>query len=78
MHTIFLLILISLPKSFAQVANYKMADLEYLESSKSYREFINHVYDIRPTQRTRQWKEMLLNMSTDFLEKNLKRKRFFP
>ncbi|MCO4754768.1 MAG: hypothetical protein KC478_09800, partial [Bacteriovoracaceae bacterium] len=47
---------------------YDIKDLEVLESNKSYREFLDHALDIRPSDRKKQWTEMVNNMAVGFLK----------
>lgn len=58
----------------SQDSLYNIADLESLQIQKNYREFIRHAHDIRPSQRDKHWREMVLTMSTEYLEQVLDRK----
>lgn len=51
-----------------QAALYDIKDLEVLESSKSYKEFLDHAKDIRPSSRDKHWSEMVSNMATSYLK----------
>tara|TARA_R110000868_G_scaffold118569_4_gene314422 strand:+ start:2357 stop:3499 length:1143 start_codon:yes stop_codon:yes gene_type:complete len=48
-------------------AAYTFEDLQALESQKSYREFLQHARDIRPSERSKVWSEMLGNMATNYM-----------
>lgn len=52
---------------------YTLKDLEALEKDKAYAEFFQHAQDIRPSERTDYWKEMVANMAEGYL-KSLKQK----
>lgn len=58
----------------AQDSLYNIADLESLQLSKNYREFIRHAHDIRPSQRDKHWREMVQAMSSEYLDSLLERK----
>lgn len=47
--------------------SYTIEDLQALERTKSYEEFLNHALDIRPSQRDDQWQEMVSHMATSFI-----------
>lgn len=55
---------------------YSKADLEILQSQKSYNEFFKHAKDIVPTQRDRSWYEMLSDMGTNWLDDLRRKERF--
>ncbi len=55
---------------------YNFEDLQALEGQKSYKEFLNHSRDIRPSERTKVWSEMLSHMATDYMV-HLKNKKDF-
>ena len=42
----------------ANAALYSIEDLEQLQISKNYTEFLNHAHDIRPSNRDKRWREM--------------------
>tara|TARA_R110000868_G_scaffold38661_8_gene135160 strand:- start:8106 stop:9308 length:1203 start_codon:yes stop_codon:yes gene_type:complete len=48
-------------------ASYTFEDLQALEGQKSYREFLQHARDIRPSERSKVWSEMLGNMATNYM-----------
>lgn len=54
-------------------SSYTLKDLEALEKEKAYQEFFKHAADIRPSERTDYWKEMVANMAEGYL-KSLKQK----
>lgn len=60
---------------------YDIKDLEQLSNNKNFQEFLNHAKDIRPSKRTKYWREMLQNMAigqVDFyLEKRIFTKATF-
>lgn len=45
-----------------------MKDLEALESQKSYQEFLRHAMDIRPSERSSQWSEMVADMAIGLID----------
>lgn len=49
--------------SFSAHARYKMEDLEILFEQKSFKEFLDHAHDIRPSLRKKLWKDMLSSMA---------------
>ncbi|MFT6071459.1 MAG: hypothetical protein ACJAT2_001638 [Bacteriovoracaceae bacterium] len=59
-----------------QAALYDIKDLEVLESSKSYREFLDHAKDIRPSSRDKHWSEMVSNMATSYIKDLLEKKSY--
>lgn len=60
----------------AQAALYDIKDLEVLESNKSFREFLDHAKDIRPSSRDKHWSEMVGNMATSYLKELLTKKSY--
>lgn len=58
------------------MAAYTFEDLQALEQQKSYKEFIDHARDIRPSERNKLWSEMLSHMTTDYMV-HLREKRDF-
>lgn len=55
---------------------YNIKDLEVLESNKSYKEFLDHALDIRPSSRTKNWTEMVKGMAVGFLKDQIKKKAY--
>lgn len=55
---------------------YTIEDLEALETSRNYPEFLNHVWDLRPTQRDDHWISMLSLMAGEYV-KALSKKTIF-
>ncbi len=55
---------------------YNFEDLQALEVQKAYKEFLDHARDIRPSQRSKIWSEMLSHMATDYMV-HLKSKKDF-
>lgn len=53
--------------------SYTMSDLEALEAQKSYREFLDHALDIRPSERGAQWVEMVSDMASGLIDFKMKR-----
>jgi hypothetical protein len=51
---------------------YEIRDLEVLEREKNFDEFIQHVNDIRPSERDSHWKEMYQNVSMGLIDKKVK------
>ena len=54
---------------------YTLKDLEALEASQHYREFLDHALDIRPSERGTSWRNMVSEMSSGFVDFNLARRR---
>lgn len=52
----------------ALAAPYSMQDLQALEAAGAHKEFLDHALDIRPSQRDKNWEEMLYRMAEKFLE----------
>lgn len=69
---IFILVL-SLNTTFANVeeikTSYNLADLKSLTETKDYSEFFQHIYDIRPSQRDKEWQQLVYKNANDFLKK---------
>ena len=55
---------------------YDMKDLEVLERDKNFEEFLMHVNDIRPSERSRHWKEMYQNMAMGLVDYKIKTRDF--
>ena len=55
---------------------YDIRDLEILEKEKNYLEFLAHTNDIRPTERNDHWKDMVYNVSENFVDDLMARKQF--
>jgi len=51
---------------------YEIKDLEVLERERNFDEFIQHVNDIRPSERDNHWKEMYQNVSMGLIDKKIK------
>jgi|GEM_PF-610747 len=73
---IFLLCFIygSLPSAHAAIYNVK--DLEALERSGQVREYLDHAFDIRPSERDQHWQEMLSNMAKKYVTNSQKDNEF--
>lgn len=62
--------------TFAYSADsYNMSDLEALEAQNSYREFLDHALDIRPSERGAQWVEMVSDMASGLIDFKMKRQQ---
>lgn len=59
-----------------QAGLYDIKDLEVLESNKSYKEFLDHATDVRPSQRGKHWSEMVGNMAVGFIKSKITQKAF--
>lgn len=59
-----------------QAGLYDIKDLEVLESNKAYKEFLDHALDVRPSQRGKNWTEMVGNMAIGFIKTKLSQKSF--
>ena len=55
---------------------YELKDLEVLEKEKNYDEFLTHVNDIRPSERSRHWQDMLQNMAVGLIDYKIKTKDY--
>ncbi|MCB9062932.1 MAG: hypothetical protein H6622_15525 [Halobacteriovoraceae bacterium] len=53
-----------------------MKDLEILAKDGPYREFLEHAKDILPRNRTAQWRQMVRNVSTKYLEEIINKRDF--
>ena len=62
-----ILVVLSLFGSANAKILYTFEDLQVLEQQKAYREFLDHARDIRPSERTKVWQDMLGNMATAFM-----------
>ena len=47
---------------------YSIEDLEILHSQKNYKEFFQHIRDIRPKDRKNHWREMIYEMSELYIQ----------
>lgn len=56
---------------YASENNYTMEDLKLLDKQESYQEILDHMNDIRPTKRTKEWTELVSRAVTKTLEKQL-------
>jgi hypothetical protein len=59
--------------SIASDYRYNFKDLEALLETNNFQEFFTHIYDIRPSERTKPWETMVMAMSEkyiSFLNKN--------
>ncbi|ATH08208.1 hypothetical protein BIY24_09675 [Halobacteriovorax marinus] len=57
-------------------ALYSIEDLEQLQISKNYTEFLNHAHDIRPSSRDKRWREMVQTMAVGQLDFLLEKRIF--
>jgi len=57
-----LILLLSQPFTALPVT-YNLEDLRALSQEGSYREFLNHALDVRPSQRQGEWKSMVIEMA---------------
>lgn len=67
---------LSVTLAFDANSAYTFEDLQALEQQKAYREYLEHARDIRPSERTKLWSEMLSHMATDYMV-HLKAKKEF-
>ena len=51
---------------------YELKDLEVLEREKNFEEFLNHANDIRPSERSRHWRDMLQTMAIGLIDYKIK------
>ena len=56
--------------------NYTMLDLTVLAKEKNYLEFFQHAFDLRPTERNSEWKELMQEMATGLLTHSASTKKF--
>jgi hypothetical protein len=61
--------------SWGQRNGYTMADLEALEAQRSYKEFLEHAHDVRPSERGSAWTKMVSEMASGLIDFNLTRSR---
>lgn len=54
--------------SYAKSQLYTLEDLTILHEQKSYREYLDHFLDIRPTLRNKQWKEMTTDVADSYIK----------
>lgn len=54
---------------------YNLDDLKALAAENSYREFLNHAMDVRPSLRQEEWKSMVVKMSNLFAQNLLGQKK---
>lgn len=77
-----LLVLIFLTQPFATATaatiKYDIKDLEALEADGSYREFLEHALDVRPSDRSKHWREMQANMAVTFIKDAIIKKLYRP
>lgn len=71
-----LLLNLHLVISTAQAQTLTMADLEVLEKSKDYSEFLAHARDIRPLERGEVWSQMVSSMASGLIESKMEIKDY--
>lgn len=69
-----LFILLSISLITKANGNYTLKDLEVLHAQKSYKEYLLHALDIRPSLRNKQWEKMTVEMASDYVDQLLKTK----
>lgn len=65
--------------SFSYAQNktlYTLKDLSVLEQEKNFEEFLEHVNDIRPSERQKLWKDMYQSMAMEMVDYKLKTRDF--
>jgi hypothetical protein len=74
----FIIQLINLLINSGQCAStfYDLKDLEVLEREQNFEEFLQHVNDIRPSERGKHWKEMYQSMALGLVEYKIKTHAF--
>jgi hypothetical protein len=55
---------------------YTIKDLEVLEKNKNAKEYLEHAYDIRPSERNDHWKQMTQHMAVVFVNKSINGRLF--
>lgn len=55
---------------------YDIKDLEVLEKEKNFEEFLQHVNDIRPSERGKHWREMYQSMAMGLVDYKIKTRDF--
>lgn len=55
---------------------YDLKDLAVLEQEKNFEEFLDHVNDIRPSERQKLWRSMYQSMAMEMIDYKLKTKDF--
>ena len=71
--TIFLTLL-----AFKCLAQYSLKDLAFLASERNYQEFFQHIGDIRPVKRGKDWQKILIEMAQSYTRKQLALKLYTP
>ncbi len=66
----------SLNLAFSNQVFYELKDLEVLEKERNFEEFLSHVNDIRPSERSKHWKEMFQSMAIGLIDYKIKSKDF--
>lgn len=61
---------------FSTQIYYELKDLEVLEKEKNFEEFLQHVNDIRPSERSKHWKEMFQSMALALVDYKIKTRDF--
>lgn len=71
---------LNLPHSKCQASvgnvnsKYNIADLKSLSETKDYHEFFQHIYDIRPSLRDKDWQQLVYKNANDYLKKLISEK----
>ncbi len=67
--TLYILDVLNLSVPELRASNlYALKDLEVLERDKNFDEFLNHVNDIRPSERQKLWRDMYQSMAIEMID----------
>jgi len=75
--TLFIFLFFQLPLNASanfDAQKYNIQDLEVLEKQNNYEEFLKHARDVRPSLRKKNWREMVHNMATGYIDFKLKKR----
>jgi len=67
-----LLLTFLLTQTFCVAASYSLKDLEVLYNQQSYKEYLSHSLDIRPSLRDKKWEKMTKEMASNYIDSLIK------
>lgn len=70
---IIIILLCFLGQSWAAKQIYQMKDLRVLAGERNHQEFFEHALDVKPANRTKEWKEMVESMGQSYMEQLIAR-----
>lgn len=74
--SVFFILFQSINQSLGAQTFYDLKDLEVLEREVNFEEFLQHVNDIRPSERGKHWREMLQTMAMGLVDYKIKTRDF--